>query len=78
MGLHLHRDLLEVRFRMDHKEYTSCTFSQYYGATGYFGRKRRRNNGQGTSPVNADGKVLHLEMQMFKKDTKLYLFLKRS
>ena len=45
---HLHRDLLEARFRMDHKAYTSCTLSQYHGAIGYFGRKRRRNNGQGT------------------------------
>ena len=68
----LHRDLLETRFRMDHKEYTSCTFSQYYGAIGYFWRKRRRNN------YHADGKVLHLQMQMFKNHTKLYLFFERS
>ena len=48
LGLHLHRDLLEAHFRMDHKEYTSCTLSQYHGAVGYFWRKSRRNNEQGT------------------------------
>ena len=36
LELHLHRDLLEVRFRMDHREYTSCAVSQYNGAIGDF------------------------------------------
>ena len=45
---------------------------------GYFWRKRRRNTGQGTWPNNADGKVLHLQMQMFKNHTKFYLFFERS
>ena len=31
-----------------------------------------------TWPNNADGKVLHLQMQMFKNHTKLYLFFERS
>ena len=36
------------------------------------------NNGQGTWSNNADGKVLHLQMQMFKNHSKLYLFFERS
>ena len=62
---------------MDHKAYTSYMLSQYHGAIGYFGLKRWRNitnNEQGTGPNNADGKVLYLQMQMFKNHTKLYLF----
>ena len=73
LGLHLHRDLLEASFRMDHKKYTSCSFSKCYWAIAYFWRKRRRNNGQDTWSNNADGKVLHLQMQVFKshRHTKL-------
>ena len=56
LGLHLHRDLLEARFRMDHKAYTSCTFSQYHGAIGYFWRKRWRNNGVGQKAVGRTGR----------------------